>query len=110
MPDDALLEIAKQAPYAAAFIGLTISYLLMIWKFIHLAVERIDAAEVRHARERELQEQRWLSRVSNIADDCHEAQGRASVAITNLAAAEAQVASSLAGMNAKMDILVREGR
>ena len=110
MPDEALTEVAKQAPYAAAFLLLTIVYLMMLWKFILAANERMDSAEIRHSREREAQESRWLNRVGAISEDCHEAQERASLAITNLAAAEVQVATSMAGMNAKMDILVREGR
>jgi len=110
IPDDAIAEIARQAPYAAALLVLSIGYCFMLWKFIQAANERMDSTESRHSEDRKAQEDRWLNRVNDISGQCHEAQDRASKAIEKMASSSASMATSMSALDSKLDTVISIAR
>ncbi len=107
MPDAAIAEIAKQAPYAAMFLIFTCINGWVLWRLIHNFNDRMDTTEVRHSKERETQEQRWIDRVASISMECHETQAQASEALERLATSNQGLATSMAGMTAKLDTAIQ---
>lgn len=107
MPEEALTEIAKQAPYAAMFLIFTAANAWFLWRLIHNFNDRMDKTQARHSEEREAQEARWIERVQDISLDCHATQTQATVAIERLADSNQGVAKSMAAMSAKMDVAIQ---
>ncbi len=97
--DDAVSTIAEEAPYIAAILILSAGHLWVLYKTIHA-----------HVRARESQEDRWIERVQVIAGDCHGAQDRASRAIEKLSESEKEIATSLSGLNVKVDTVISLAR
>ena len=110
MPDAAIAEIAKQAPYAAMFLIFTAANGWFMWRLIHNFNDRMEVSEKRHSIEREAQENRWIDRVENISVDCHATQAQATVAIERLADSNQGVARSMAAMSAKLDTAIQIAR
>ncbi len=106
LPDEAVAEIARQAPYAAALLVLSVGYGFMLWKFIESANKRMDQTEVRHTNDRQTQEDRWMSRVQDISVDCHSAQDRASIAIERMSTSAHETSIAVVSLNTKLDTIV----
>ncbi len=101
-----MAAIARQAPYAAALLILSVGYAWMLWKFIEAANARMDRTESRHTQDRQAQEDRWLNRVQNISVECHDAQDRASIAIEKMAISTHETATAVVSLNTKLDTIV----
>jgi len=110
VPDDAMAAIARQAPYAAALLILSVGYCWTLWKFLESANKRMDQTEVRHSEDRQTQEERWLNRVQDISGECHEAQDRASLAIEKMATSSADMAKSMTALDSKLDTVIAIAR
>ena len=110
MPDAAIAEIAKQAPYAAMFLIFTAANAWFLWRLIQNFNGRMDGVERRHSEERQAQEDRWIDRVQHISIDCHATQAQATLAIEKLADSNQDVARSMTGMSAKIDTAIHIAR
>ena len=94
-----ILELASELPMLALALG-----------FMYFWNRHLSAAEARHSSERRDWYDSFMEAIKTISGECHASQDRASASLSEIAQESRNTGSHMAGIDAKLDVLVSIAR